>query len=372
MGDKEKIAELSAEVERLAAELVRAGQREADLADTRRAMLYLLEDINEGAALTENAKKEWEATFDSISDLLFIHDPQMRITRCNKAYMEAAGVKFKEIIGRPYYEVFPRMDGPFEPCREAPARGAGEAEEQEVEVEESGKVFKVRYYPVKGVATGASSIHVMEDITFEKRAATALKESEDKYRHLFDNLYDAAFLADAATGRIIETNKTGEALLGMTREEIIGMHQSALHPRGKEKEYREKFAAHVAKGHEADHEGEVVRKDGTVVQVAISGERLDIGGRDVMLGIFRDITVQKRNEEKIAQEMELTRDLLMIANATAHTTDIDRLMEQVVGCLKNIMRSKLSLSYVWNPERGVFSPSQAAGLSPGQTPFYRV
>ncbi|MDP2689370.1 MAG: GAF domain-containing protein, partial [Deltaproteobacteria bacterium] len=238
------ISALNAEIERLRAELERAGQREQDLADTRRAMLYLLEDINEGAALTEKAKKEWEATFDGISDLLFIHGPDMRITRCNRAYKEAAGLKFKEIIGRPYYEVFPVMDGPFGLCK---AEGDSGAQEQETDVPSLGKVFKTKFYSIREMDKGVYSIHVMDDIT--------------------------------------------------------------------------------------EH---------------------------------------KRNEEKIAQEVELTRHLLMIANATAHTTDIDRLMEQVVGCLKNIMRSDLTLSYLWDKERNAFMPCRAEGLTHAQVPSFRV
>ena len=57
-----------------------------------------------------------------------------------------------------------------------------------------------------------------------KRAEEALRESGYKYRYLFEELNDAAFLADVETGRILDTNKQGEALLGRTREEIIGMH----------------------------------------------------------------------------------------------------------------------------------------------------
>jgi len=54
------------------------------------------------------------------------------------------------------------------------------------------------------------------------------EEWESKYRHLFENLNNAAFLADAETGHIIETNNQGEVLLGRTREEIISMHQASF------------------------------------------------------------------------------------------------------------------------------------------------
>jgi PAS domain S-box-containing protein len=55
-----------------------------------------------------------------------------------------------------------------------------------------------------------------------ERAEEDLRQSEFKYRCLFEHLLDAAFLCDAATGRIIDTNERGEALLGLERSAILG------------------------------------------------------------------------------------------------------------------------------------------------------
>ncbi|MDP6438013.1 MAG: PAS domain-containing sensor histidine kinase [Candidatus Brocadiia bacterium] len=126
----------------------------------------------------------------------------------------------------------------------------------------------------------------------------ALQESEEKYRRLFEGLNDAAFVADAQTGVILEANARAETLLGRTREEIVGMHQIELHPPAEAARYREKFASHAAKGRVAEQDADVLRKDGTVVPVAISAATMTLGGRYLMLGLFRDITEQRRLERE--------------------------------------------------------------------------
>ena len=156
---------------------------------------------------------------------------------------------------------------------------------------------------------GAISSAPSLDITQCKQTEEALRESEWKYRALFENLNDAVFLADAETGYIIDTNKQGEVLLGHTRAEVIGMHQRELHPPGAANEYRQRFATHVQKGHAADFDGEVIRKDGSIVPVNISATPVTIGGKQLILGLFRDITERKRMEEKLQKSEERYRSL---------------------------------------------------------------
>src|SRR3989338_4335431 len=82
--------------------------------EANRALLYMLEDLNEMLSSIARGKKEWEDTVDSITDPLFMHDLEFRIVKCNRAYLESSGAaSFKDIMGRPYYEIFPKMEGPF-------------------------------------------------------------------------------------------------------------------------------------------------------------------------------------------------------------------------------------------------------------------
>lgn len=65
-----------------------------------------------------------------------------------------------------------------------------------------------------------------------RRAAEHLRHSEFKYRCLFDHLMDAAYLCDAATTRIIDTNRESERLLGRERADILGSRLSKYFPPG--------------------------------------------------------------------------------------------------------------------------------------------
>lgn len=65
-----------------------------------------------------------------------------------------------------------------------------------------------------------------------RRAAEHLRQSEFKYRCLFDQLMDAAYLCDAATTRIIDTNLQSQRLLGLDRAAILGSKLSEFFPEG--------------------------------------------------------------------------------------------------------------------------------------------
>jgi PAS domain-containing protein len=70
------------------------------------------------------------------------------------------------------------------------------------------------------------ALREVEEHNERERAEEAMRQSEHKYRELFESLSDAAFLADEKSGRIIDTNRRAETLLGRTRAEILGRNQS--------------------------------------------------------------------------------------------------------------------------------------------------
>jgi len=145
------------------------------------------------------------------------------------------------------------------------------------------------------------------------RGNRALRTSEAKFKGIFETAGDAIFIADPESGEILEANAAAAELLGRDLSEIIGMHQSELHPREKVAEYRQKFKRHIQEGTRADYEAEALRADGTTVPVFINANLVEIGGRTVIQGRFVDLTERKRAEQALrrsAQQWQATFDAI--------------------------------------------------------------
>lgn len=138
----------------------------------RGALLFMLEDLETARKKIEQAHQEWMAALDVVEDPIFLHDAQFRILRCNKAYQQRAGIAFHEIIGQPYYAIFPKAAAPLSCCLRAMEKAE---EEKEEEVAVGGATYRSRAFPVKN-EQGAYlySVHTLEDITERKRTENAL------------------------------------------------------------------------------------------------------------------------------------------------------------------------------------------------------
>ncbi|MBU1163832.1 MAG: PAS domain S-box protein, partial [Proteobacteria bacterium] len=215
-------------------------------------------------------------------------------------------------------------------------------------VHKSGKIVwaEIREAPIVENGKTISIVGALTDITERKRAESAIKESEEKYRTLIETANDAIFVADVETGIILDINKRAEELIGMPAEKIIGMHQSQLHPKEKAEQYRKIFKDHIQKGKAISGEDLFVcNKDGHKIPVAISASVTKIKGRKVIQGFFRDITERKQAEEekktledqlRQAQKMEAVGRL---AGGIAH--DFNNILTVIMG-YSNIMQMKMS------------------------------
>jgi two-component system cell cycle sensor histidine kinase/response regulator CckA len=153
----------------------------------------------------------------------------------------------------------------------------------------------------------------------------ALRESEERYRILFENLNRAAFLVDISTGRIVETNRQGEVLLGRSRDQIVAMHYTELHPPARAAECAARFRERTGEERFGPAEFEVIRSDGTIVPVLLSDTCVELNGRRFALGLFQDLTEQKRAEQQLRAVVARNEALLAAVPDIIMETDADRI-----------------------------------------------
>jgi PAS domain S-box-containing protein len=154
--------------------------------------------------------------------------------------------------------------------------------------------------------------HNWEIIESAKHRQTleALRESEEKLRLAFENAVDAIFWADPDTGLITNCNQAAETLLEKKRREIIGRHQTTIHPPQEEAFYRDLFKEHARSGGTFTGDTEVITKSGQVKPVSITASVTSARGRKIIQGIFRDVTERKQAEQDITHQKELLENTL--------------------------------------------------------------
>lgn len=98
-------------------------------------------------------------------------------------------------------------------------------------VHKSGKMVPIEISASKTIWRGQiADMVILRDITERKNIEEQLKESERKYKDLFENAIDGIVIADIETGIILDCNKAIESLVEKTRAELIGQSQKILHP----------------------------------------------------------------------------------------------------------------------------------------------
>ncbi|MFP4395295.1 MAG: PAS domain S-box protein [Anaerolineales bacterium] len=250
---------------------------------------------------------------DSVPYMIFAKDIQGRYVMANRAAAEPHGLSPQALLGRPYTELAGGTEAEWEiflaTDREVIETNRQKFIAEETFTYENGYVaiLQVTKLPVTVPSTGERvALGVAIDITDLKEAEAALRESESRYRRLFEQATDAIFVERVADSRIVDVNARACELLGYTREELLAMTvddikvvQGAIAQAGDQDSIIQRELALYG-----DHPFEAygVRQDGTLVPVEVSLSRLDYQGEALVLSIVRDIT-ERKQAEKVQQRL---------------------------------------------------------------------
>jgi PAS domain S-box-containing protein len=130
-----------------------------------------------------------------------------------------------------------------------------------------------------------------------------LKQSEAKFRYLYESTTDGIFILDL-DGNFIDVNTTAHTRLGFTKDEMLALHISQLDPPEFAAKVPERLALIQEKG-SAVFESAHLRKDGTSMPVEVNARLIQYEGRQVYFSNIRDITERKNVEKRLTRAQSI-------------------------------------------------------------------
>lgn len=248
-----------------------------------------------------------EYIISTTSDLMSMVDRKYTYQAVNDAYIRAHGRERSDIVGHTVAELLSgevfqdlakeRLDRCFK----------GETVKYLAWFDFSGtgrKYMDVTYYPFRPDGYTTEVVVVARDITEQKRADDALRESEEQFRGIFNSSHDGILVADVETRKFYLGNGRICKMLGYDYAELMDLGIEDLHPKEDIPFVTEQFRRMVNGDISLVKEIRCKRKDGSLFFADIGASNVQIKDRKYVMAMFRDVTESKRAEEALRDSEE--------------------------------------------------------------------
>jgi PAS domain S-box-containing protein len=303
------------------------------------------------------SEEQYRAIFNATADGLALFDADARIVDANPAFCTLFGYQRDELRTiSPKQLVAPES---VDMCNQVLASASGGAGFQGEcrAMRRDGAVFEIelRGMPMHYVGQPHRLV-VVRDITGRKRADERLRQSEGRYRLLFEMESDAILLVDVETLELRDANRAAVELYGCSRDELLRMKATDISVEQVE-------TAAAIRGHTGTMRIPLRhhrRRDGTIFPVEISSNLLELGGRRILLAAIRDITERKAGEARLRATVEAALESIIIMNERGDITEFNPAAERCFGLRRADVLGK-RLADVLIPER--FRDAHRRGLA---------
>ncbi len=275
-----------------------------DITERKRAEAALRESEERYRELVENA-----------NDIIYAYDLTGRFTSINGAGERVTGYTREEILRMDIADVVApeHLEEARRRIAKIVAGGAPSAYEFELIAKDGSRVALEINSRLNRHGSVAVSIEgIARDITYRRQAETALRQSEQDYRGLFEQAHDAILVFAPEREIVLDVNQRACEIYGFSRAEFIGMSLETI---SKEVERGEhKVRETLETGDYLNFETVQYRKDGTRMLLEINAAAVRYQGQAAILSINRDIT-ERRHAEEARRESELRfRSLVQSSN----------------------------------------------------------
>src|SRR6266568_1331208 len=296
--------------------------------------LHLVEEIL-------RSHRQWSNTFESIQDLVLLHDSEFHILKANPALLRRLEKSQAGVVGQLCDVVLPKNDLDWVNCPYCHGEEDGFYEGPD---------------PFGGISVASTStyvdqgtkqkgtIHVVRDVS-ERRAA------EQKYRSLFEQVQEGVFVA-TPQGKLLDCNDAFVRMLGhSSRENLLGRNVDAEFYTSPEQRsvFRREVEAH---NFVRNFEVNLRRKDGSLLTALESSfaTRDEDGRIDCYQGFLLDVTEKKQAEDEIRRRNRELNALNAMAVIATQSFDLDEILNLTLRQVISLLGAEAGSVYLAEPD----------------------
>lgn len=292
-----------------------------------------------------------------LTELICVWTPDGVLSSCNDAYCEFVGKPREHLVGTRWLDLLPPLhrEPAVEFSHDLMAHPRPYQREQ-VMRHASGELRWLDW--VSQPIFDASGVlrHVLSegrDITARKQAEEAARESESRYRRLFEEATEGMVLVDAETGVVEDCNHAFQRLTGCTRAELVGRPLPLVEGEGPASDAQPAGLAGFAVQPGRLLPARLRARGGAVREVEIKGSTMELAGRRLVHAFVHDVT-----QERLAERYrEASLVLLRLLNEEDQTRELLRQLTELLrvwtGCEAIGVRLREGDDYPFYETRGL-------------------
>jgi PAS domain S-box-containing protein len=290
-------------------------------------------------ASLQETEERFRTIIEQSADGVILIDEQGSIIEWNHAQEQLTGLPREQVLGKPFWEVQLQLSVPqmgtveqYDHLRriilDAIASGTSPyfcRVLQGVVQQKDGtqKIIQETFFPITtgcGVRLGS----IIRDVTEQKQAEVALKQSEERLRSFMEQANEAIFICDT-NGAILFWNRKAEEIYGYTVDEILGKPYSTIVPQ-RFNGVHQKWMKLFLSADESSVSGKIVEgigehKDGHEFNLETSTAILRQGSEKLAVVITRNITERKQAEQELREAKEFLENVFQTSGDGLIVTD---------------------------------------------------
>ena len=280
----------------------------------------LFENMNEGFALHEIILDEYDNPID------------YKFLEINPAFAKLTGLNPEKVIGHTAKELFPGIEK--DPVNWIQKYGTVALTGKEIQFENYSEGVG-RWFHIHAFSPAKNQFAVtFNDFTDRKQAGDELRQSEERYKMLFDYVPDGIVVSDKKRN-YTDVNASICRMLGYTRDELIGLNASKIAIPKEGKKINPELLGEVKYKHDYSDEWCFRRKDGSTFMAEVIAAEMPDGNP---VGVIRDISERKKVEKELEEHRKHLEEMIK-----ERTKDLEDKNKELDSALKVFVGRELTI-----------------------------